>query len=675
MTGGGVLVAVVWVRDGRGWRWLPGATAEEVRQRGEADRKAGWLPVDVAGYLGVQGEPAYLTLWVKANKGEEARLYVDVPASDHQAATDALKKELVPRTVHALALPDRQVRYSGVWSKGPAGGNLSWDQRRGGFTLLNLDQSAVDVTVAGSEELTLAVQRELLGWLGGFPGWTGLYLRSRAVPEPPGLFAIVWHVNPSHEEVRLAGLDLVAHRACCLKLAAQGYRPVSVNVATLTSGEQAASVWHRSAPAEGMVEQRGRQRATAAATLLQLGDGESAWPLFRHGPDPTARSFLVQRAHLLGVEAGLLVSRLDEEKDASARRALLLALGDYDGKELPAEVRQPLVKKLLRWYRDDPDPGMHGALDWLLRHAKEGEADRPLDWGQSQELERIDAQLASGAPSARAAPTPTWWVNSQGMTFTILPGPVEFRMGSPPCEPGRREDERPHQRRIDRSYALATKPVTVAQWQRFLAERPDVKHSYLKQYSPVPEGPIVGVTWYEAAQYCNWLSEKEGIPDTEWCYPGTIEEGMKLSADSLKRKGYRLPTEAEWEYACRAGALTERYYGSGLELLPRYAWYSHNTNDERTYPVGQKRPNDLGLFDMHGNVWTRCQGAGLDYPIQTIAADDKEDESIVNEKLSRVLRGASFTFHASEVRAAFRYFHRPGYRVSTVGVRVCRTCD
>src|SRR5205814_313433 len=137
------------------------------------------------------------------------------------------------------------------------------------------------------------------------------------------------------------------------------------------------------------------------------------------------------------------------------------------------------------------------------------------------------------------------------------------------------------------------------------------------KFSPDFDCPIINVTWYEAAQYCNWLSKQEGFDETEWCYPKSINPGMTLYKDHLKRKGYRLPTEAEWEYACRAGAASSRYYGSSLELLPRYAWCFYPANRtwlNRTWPVGQKLPNDLGLFDMHGNVWTWVEDPYGDYP-------------------------------------------------------------
>src|SRR5262249_35042771 len=157
----------------------------------------------------------------------------------------------------------------------------------------------------------------------------------------------------------------------------------------------------------------------------------------------------------------------------------------------------------------------------------------------------------------------------------------------------------------------SSKEVTVAQFVRFRKE-----HSIERYYAPSMNCPVNMVTWYLAAEYCNWLSDQEGIPKEQWCYlpnkAGKYEAGMRMAANYLQRTGYRLPTEAEWEYACRAGAETTFSFGESEDLLGKYAWYTASSLT-RSHPVGLLKPNDVGLYDMHGNALEWMQDAEKTY--------------------------------------------------------------
>jgi len=237
---------------------------------------------------------------------------------------------------------------------------------------------------------------------------------------------------------------------------------------------------------------------------------------------------------------------------------------------------------------------------------------------------------------------------------------VEFVMGSPPNQ---------HRKRIGRTFAIAAKPVTVKQYLQFRKA-----HVLLKERAPTEDCPVHGTSWYEAAQYCNWLSEQERIPKEEWCYE-TNPNGqvMKLKEKYLSLTGYRLPTEAEMEYATRAGAVTNRYYGVTEELLGKYGWFLLNSRD-RSWPVGSKKPNDQGLFDLHGNVRCWCQESFKDYSKPTDEViEDKEDVLDIDSTANRVLRGGSFVNPASHVRSSYRLFNLPSFNIVYVGFRAART--
>jgi formylglycine-generating enzyme required for sulfatase activity len=272
-------------------------------------------------------------------------------------------------------------------------------------------------------------------------------------------------------------------------------------------------------------------------------------------------------------------------------------------------------------------------------------------------------------------------VNGQGQTLVKVPAGPPFWMGSPGAEAGRSAANEPlHRVRIPRSFAIGAKEVTVAQFLKF---RPN--HPYAVKHSPRDDGPIVNVAWYDAAAYCNWLSAQEGLPKDEWCYlpdgkTGAFAAGMRLAPGALGRRGYRLPTEAEWEQACRAGAVTRRHYGDADELLGEYDWYSDTTRNEGARAGGLLKPNDLGLFDLYGNAleWVQDPAFAYRWPGRNKDKEDKlyvEDIRGIQDSISRLLRGGSFYGPALVAHSALRGANGPSHDSNAVGFRLARTCD
>jgi formylglycine-generating enzyme required for sulfatase activity len=223
--------------------------------------------------------------------------------------------------------------------------------------------------------------------------------------------------------------------------------------------------------------------------------------------------------------------------------------------------------------------------------------------------------------------------NSIGMKLVYIPA-GEFMMGSPSSESLRGRDEGPqHRVKISKGFYIGQTEVTQAQYRAVMGTNPS--------HFQGDNNPVENVSWNDALTFCRKLSEK-------------------------KSKTYTLPTEAQWEYACRAGSTTAFSFGNSQSSLRNYAWYSRNS-DFKTHPVGQKQPNAFGLYDMHGNLWEWCQDW---YEPDYYSNSPLVDPISVSFGSYRVLRGGSWLLGPALCRSAIRYGDAPDNWNGNNGFRV-----
>ena len=237
-------------------------------------------------------------------------------------------------------------------------------------------------------------------------------------------------------------------------------------------------------------------------------------------------------------------------------------------------------------------------------------------------------------------------VNSVGMVLMPIPA-GQFRMGSPNSDSAARPPEKPrHPVKITRPFYLSIHEVTKQQYEKVMPSRPWQGGLYVQDG---PDYPATYVSWNDAVEFCRRLSEQEGL-------------------------NYRLPTEAEWEYACRSGTSSVYSFGDDTSGLAEHAWYGKTAweiGEEYAHRVGQKRPNAWGLYDMHGNVWEWCQ----DWYAPYVSEKGLNDPAGPAVGVGRVLRGGSFHGSAQYPRSANRWEDGayPHSRLDHSGFRVART--
>ncbi len=356
------------------------------------------------------------------------------------------------------------------------------------------------------------------------------------------------------------------------------------------------------------------QRSSPNALLFfaNLGRGAAILPHLERSQDNGLRSQFAVGCPRARVAPMFLLEQLDAANSPGQQFAVLLALGHLRLEVFTERLLDEANKKVTTLGNTSRDCGIRSVCEWVQR-----------TWG-------IDPTLALSPPESAG-----WWSNSLGQRFSLI------------------------QSEEGKTVAMATTELKARHFREFRSSyRPDTS------VDGGPEGPVNWLDLSQARHFCNWLSLREGIPQSELCYV-EVAKGKATYlwpvAGFTTKLGYRLPTTTEWRLACRAGTTTERYFGDAPELVSHFAWFGGNA--DRAHPVALFPPNDLGLFDMLGNLMEMCEwdSAGDDQP------DGKPRRPVP-------LLGGSFRTAGTDLRASRKSLDVvPTIRIPFATFRLART--
>lgn len=647
-----VQVAAIFNRDQLSWQFTTHANGEGISETESDMRGLGLYPMDMTLVPALDSDDSsqaneiqYGVLWSEpVDSMIDSRIYLDLTEQDHQSKgwQPLFRDGYVPKTNLKIRRIDGLDRYS----------SIRWRTVSGPQAMDSWNDAPFDYQMRRKE-----------GKL-----QTDVRINPNDMFDEHGVsFAGVWWNGGEMTSMSIEQAKFDQHVVHSKKLVRDGFRPVSISSlwdvgskSTVTS-----SVWHRPLVSDDQKDELADRQANAVIALAKLGSAELMWPLLGDREDRRIRTFLIHRMSALGVDPELLLERLWVESDNAVRTAIIAAVSTYRPDQISSESTARLRASIQRWGCSNASGALHSICDYICR--RQG-------WDDVA-MKIADASL----PIALKNDEPTWHKNGQGQTMVAIAGPVRLTLGSPGNEAYRdHELEFIVETVIPRSFAIGVSEVTVNQFKQY-----DSSAAYGFAYTPSSDCPMTAVNWIDAVRYCRWLSEQEGIAEDQMCYPAIAEIDRMLNEDGqfevpkdmLARTGYRLPTEAEWEFAARANSTTPRHYGNAAELLPKYAWTTDSATEHsrvRFQPVKQLMPNEFGLFDMLGNVMEWCEllpnrGRG------NVRLTDDSVVEIRRPGERKVLRGSAVFYVPTTMRSAKREYANADAGHPYFGFRVART--
>jgi formylglycine-generating enzyme required for sulfatase activity len=371
----------------------------------------------------------------------------------------------------------------------------------------------------------------------------------------------------------------------------------------------------------------GHDRVGAIAALTSLDDFQPLVDVLQSPTEnPSVMYDLSRQMWERGTSFDSLLTGLQEARSPVVRACFVLAL-----QKLPERENRQASNLVIQLFQSDPDALVHSSCGLLIE-----------TWMSRATRVGLEAELPHSPDETGER---RWWVTTvTGQPLTMVHvAPRSFLMGSEPDEPGRSSEEVMHSVIIREGFYLADRVLTRGEYEPLAVARgaPPFTDG-LDEWCPTSEHPMVSQTWDEAFDLCSYLSDIQG-----------------------GRGRFMLPTEAEWEFACRAGTRTAYYFGDDSDHLGLYAWYMNNCPQRHAMPPRLLWPNPLGLFDMHGGVYEWCADYQGPYPIEEIA-----DPVGPLDGPGKILRGGGYRYSAVDCRSAHRYFTQRTNRNTRIGIRL-----
>ncbi|MFN7731263.1 MAG: protein kinase domain-containing protein [Pirellula sp.] len=499
----------------------------------------------------------------------------------------------------------------------------------------------------------------------------------------------VYNIDPSVESRLLFQMSPAEHRRAALALMAEGFHPRAMewhagfqNEASdkalaldrPTKLERLSSVWHRTPRPAVQLARQANSIASLALALAAIGQTDALSQAFEDDYGRGVQTAVIAAATKI-IPAKELVKILQTTQSNALQCSLISALAEIPWSELDPSTQNYLQSRIPTIAHSAENQYLASMAQWACRR-----------WQLPLESDPVEATKSR---SSKLSP-PQRITNAIQQEMIRIDGP-EFVLEKLDLIQQQRADRETHidtnrlMRRVwcklDRSYRISSTEVTGAQFQQFLDDttvKDWIRKNYQEEISASAKNlPQAKVSWHVAIRFCQWLNVQDSVPSDQWCYEDVWTDDpddCHPAPNYLERSGYRLPTFAEWIWACRAGSEEQFHFGSDAQRIGLFEWTLPHSND-MAHPVGRLRPNAFGLFDMGGNLaeWTDSQYRGAKRGQRFYIVDSGNDPNLQFDKSKFILCGGRFRFVPKSAISDSKVVDPADYQTATTGFRVAQT--